>query len=980
MRDQASSASDPVAGATDPISAEGGFAYDGFASYGSARDGSVAAEIEAFLEGFHENPLVAPRYRRKLELCRDGSDFTFPTRRQPDDPQTAMREIIRSYQALSRYFVVFVGPETRRHPWVVEELDLWLKAGRSADSVLVCLTHGDPASQPLEDVYPEQVLRHHLHLPFVFDLRGFDRRLRRSVRPRPYEEERIRLAAALLGPEVSKDDLIAGWRVAFAIEQRRARWRRTTLVSVFGLVTIGLALFAWRQRETAVEQRLIAESNATSLRSDAVRALDPVAALSLALQAYDLARTGAALNAVRRSIDQVGVRRSVAAGVALPTSWGGTMPVWDISADRRRIAIAAGGGSIDVFDTTTLDRVARLAGRRPNTMAVTISPAGGLVAEADGTATVWVLADGAAPRSINAVHDVRKLAFDPTERIIALIGPGEVSFHSLSDGRKLSQVPLVPWGRLDFSADGARAVLTESNLARIIATGTGENLAEFDLRSEVAELPPFANGSDRVLMSRAYFLGEGERLLTIGSHGPARVWDTRTGALLHTEPRFVPSGADRALLPRDGSFALLVIGSDIEQWRPGTSGNASVSFAPRHQNLISAADLSSAGQQAATFGSEGSIRVWGVAEARPVIEWPTADRDILDMRFTPRGDGLLTVERNGRLQVRDTAAVREAGRIEIVDPMGAGFNYLSDAALTGSGTTLMVRSVSGPALIRDLATGATSFKGAVPRPSRASISDDGRFLAVLAGEGVASAESGASDAGPHLRVWDRATNRSFAWPTGNAIGLAFTPRGTHLALHGFSGSIEVLDADQGTRVALAEVSAQLVKHVSFSTDGARLVAATDNGAAVVDVATGHVISRVAEGGPVEMAALGAVDGRVYTAHADNSVGVWETSTGRTLTLLGHNQLPRGFLELGGGRLLLTWGDDASLILWNAQDGTLLRRFATHRDAVIDAMLVEGGTAILSVGRDGFLWQHRCDACRDEANLISLARELAGLSY
>jgi len=979
VRDQASPASDLVAGATDPISAEGGFAYDGFASYGSARDGSVAADIEAFLEGFHEDPLVAPQYRRKLELCRDGSDFTFPTRRQPNTPQTAMREIIRSYQALSRYLVVFVGPETRRHPWVVEELELWLKAGRSADSVLVCLTHGDPASQPPEDVYPEPVLRHHLHLPFVFDLRGFDRRLRRSVRPRPYEEERIRLAAALLGPAVSKDDLIAGWRVAYASEQRRARRRRTTLVSVFGLVAIALGLFAWRQRDTAVEQRLIAESNATSLRSDAVRALDPVAALSLALEAYDLARTQAALNALRRSIDQVGMRRSVAAGVALPTSWGGTMPVWDVSADRRRIAIAARGDSIDVFDTTTLDRVARLAGRRPNTMAVAISPAGGLVAEADGTATVLVFADGAAPRRINSVHAVRKLAFDPTERIIALIGPGEVSFHSLPDGRRLSHVPLLPRA-LDFSADGTRAVLTESNLAKIIATGTGEILAELDLRSEVADLPPFANGSDRVLMDQAYFLGGDERLLTVGPHGPARVWDARTRALLLTQPRLLPSGADRALLPSDGSFALLVIGSEIEQWRPGTSGNSSVSFAPRHQNLIRAADLIPVGQQAATFGSEGLIRVWSVAEARPIIEWRTADRDILDMRFTARGDRLLTVERNGRLQVHDTTAVREAGRIEIVDPMGAGFDYLSDAALTGSGTTLMARSVSGPALIRDLVTGSTRFKGAVPRPSRASVSDDGRFLAVLAGEGVASAEAGAADAGPHLRVWDLATNRSFAWPTGNAIGAVFAPRGTHLALHGFSGSIEVLDAAQGTRVALAEVSRQLVKHVSFSTDGARLVAATDNGAAVVDVTTGHVISRVAEGGAVEVAALGAADGRVYTAHADHTVGVWDTSTGRTLTLLGHNQFPSGFLELGAGRLLLTWGDDASLILWNAQDGTLLRRFETHRDAVIDAMLVEGGKAILSVGRDGFLWQHRCDACRDEADLISLARELAGLSY
>ena len=59
--------------------------YDAFVSYRSRTDYSRARWIESFLEGFHTTAERPGKSIRALQICRDGSDFRLPAKRDQED-------------------------------------------------------------------------------------------------------------------------------------------------------------------------------------------------------------------------------------------------------------------------------------------------------------------------------------------------------------------------------------------------------------------------------------------------------------------------------------------------------------------------------------------------------------------------------------------------------------------------------------------------------------------------------------------------------------------------------------------------------------------------------------------------------------------------------------------------------------------------------------------------------------------------------
>jgi hypothetical protein len=183
------------------------FLYDAFASYATDPDGALVREVEVFMESLRENSLVAPAYRRTLEVCVDGSDFSLPRRgrnRADGTPEDEVFDLIRAYMEKCRLFVLFVGPRSARHPWIHRELSWWLD-NREEESVLIVVTHGRDSKNERETTFPEAVVRRELDRRIWIDLRGFGAGKGADLlAARPYEEERLRLAAALLGPDEAR--------------------------------------------------------------------------------------------------------------------------------------------------------------------------------------------------------------------------------------------------------------------------------------------------------------------------------------------------------------------------------------------------------------------------------------------------------------------------------------------------------------------------------------------------------------------------------------------------------------------------------------------------------------------------------------------------------------------------------------------------------------------------------------------------------
>lgn len=238
----------PERGGGAESAAGGRFVYDAFFSYASDPDRHLVRAVERFVEGLHDNPLVERRHRRELEACVDGSDFRKPRRltavapgQEAEDP---VFSLITQYMARSRCLIVFVGPQSRNRRWLTAELGWWLNNRDIADVHLV-LSHGDDATAV--NWMPQLAIAAGLDKALWFDFREAPEAHGRSASTRIYEEERLRLAATLIGEQVAASDLIKTWRGLSAKARRRRMLEKTGITIVVTMLAIGLG---WAVRDS----------------------------------------------------------------------------------------------------------------------------------------------------------------------------------------------------------------------------------------------------------------------------------------------------------------------------------------------------------------------------------------------------------------------------------------------------------------------------------------------------------------------------------------------------------------------------------------------------------------------------------------------------------------------------------------------------------------------------------------------------------
>ncbi|MEM6928717.1 MAG: hypothetical protein AAF602_17395, partial [Myxococcota bacterium] len=227
--------------------------YDGFATYASRVDTAIVRRAKRFIERLHRRRGIEPAAARPLRMCVDGTDFRLPTHMVRPTEGSAIQSLVMSFLASSRHFVVFVGPESRSHPWVLEEVAWWLEH-RDIGSLRLALTHGETPSDYAAN-FPAPLVEWGPDLLF-FDLRGH-RRIRGS---RPIEEELLRLAASIHPDNVAPESLIKQWKEAGRQERRRrgVAWGAAGLVASALLGTAG-----WQARTFQLDSRAAQWSQAS---------------------------------------------------------------------------------------------------------------------------------------------------------------------------------------------------------------------------------------------------------------------------------------------------------------------------------------------------------------------------------------------------------------------------------------------------------------------------------------------------------------------------------------------------------------------------------------------------------------------------------------------------------------------------------------------------------------------------------------------
>jgi WD40 repeat protein len=643
--------------------------------------------------------------------------------------------------------------------------------------------------------------------------------------------------------------------------------------------------------------------------------------------------------------------------------------------------VACLAGSVDeqrilVWDERTGKEVPRpkLPGSGPAVVALAYSPLGKLLAATEdgaGTSHLWDASQG---KPIRAVPGQCQ-GFSPRGRFFATIGvaPKEGGEHlflwEAGTGKPLRRQPLPhPIRELALSADGSTAALLPDD-------PQGDQISILDLRTGKAV--DALTGQGRFFTSLACS-PEGKVVASTDPEGTVEVWDARTGKELRRwrdadavvrAVAFSPDGKTLALGSEDGRVRLWAVAAR-EQPLPFCEAPLPVralQFSADGKRLLVATDV--------------SVRIWDVASKRPLGPRGGHDAPIRAMALTADGRALVTSSWD-RAIVWDLAGTRERRRLDpprclrfplsiardarslalpledgsvcVVDPLTGevrcrvqsrleispypdSVTLLPPVVLSADGKAVALLCEDASVAVHDTASGKLLGRTGKPKQGQEwegsflsmTLSPHGTFLLgarvlpfigthhflyevksgqqfrPLGRERFSSGLQGAFDISPDGRAlvggwlrrdlerWDLAARRALPALTGaqsEVTGLFFSPDGKYV------GSC-------GREQARDEPSS-----VDFP------------GLRVWDWKTGRLLPHLGRAqGPAHAACFSPDNRLLAVLHADGSLRLWESATGKERACLAVG-LPRTAFEVPplftpDGRLLLT-ADGPTVLLWD----------------------------------------------------------------
>jgi len=521
--------------------------------------------------------------------------------------------------------------------------------------------------------------------------------------------------------------------------------------------------------------------------------------------------------------------------------------------------------------------------------------------------------------------------------------------HFLPDGHRMLTVGMDRTIRVwEVGREGSRVLAqspepctgaSSSQDGRYLACGSTHGVIRV-WEVETGRLHVLEGHGDKI--TQLAFDAKGERLLSTSLDGTLRVWS------LATFESHVHSGGKQPLLSLalspDGKHALTLAyrQAEVVQW-----GLDQGEFRPLtdHQGPVLAMTFSPRGDEAFTYGQEGSVRALDLRTGKRRVV-ASQVRPLSELIVSPDGRWLVATGKQSVVQLWNLQT-GEARRLEGHEGVIHGASFSPDS------TVLATSSYDRTVRLWNVASGESRVLHGMKGRIVLDFSPDGRWLAVGGSDGVVTILAVALDTGPvlpgtpspftHLslspdgqrliavgkrsepRLWNVKARTEI--PLGllrGGFGLcAFSPDGSTLAVAGSAG-VYLLDPE-GKRLRVLGGEALHVSAIAFSPDG-RTLAAGSSGSTITlwDVQTGS--ERVFSGhGKLVLSLDFSPDGRhLASSGLDKEVRVWEVATGQSRLLGTHEEIVYNVVFSPDGRHVASGSTDGSLRLWELERGTFQR--------------------------------------------------------
>jgi WD40 repeat protein/predicted chitinase/peptidoglycan hydrolase-like protein with peptidoglycan-binding domain len=508
-----------------------------------------------------------------------------------------------------------------------------------------------------------------------------------------------------------------------------------------------------------------------------------------------------------------------------------------------------------------------------------------------------------------------------------------------------------------------------------VATGASDKTARlWDLRSG-KQLRVFEGHADIVF--GVALTPDGTRLVTASFDKTARVWDTGTVRVL---AEFKGHEGEINSLAVTPNGKLAVTGSNDSTARVWDIETGVEKLVLRgHQGPVYGVALTPDGTKVVTASRDTTARVWDIDTGRELAAFRRHTDDVNHATVTRDGKYVVTSSHDRTARIWDIVSGKELRALELPDDTSLGVRpAVYGAAVTPDGTRVITGSDDGTARVWDFQRGKELhvLRGRLAVYSVAVTRDGRHFIAGMGG-GI-------------VRIGDIETGdlvASFGGHDGAITGVAATPDGSRFVTTSRDGTARVWETKTGDSLRVfgkheSEVNGVAVtgtRAVTVSGGGfPDLGSLPDNTARIWDLQTGKQI-HVLRGhrGKVTSVAVTPDGTRAVTGSDDRTVRVWDISSGLELSTLQVGGLVAGVAVRPDGKRVAIGLTNKMTQVWDLMTGKQLHAFAGHQGSVTSVAFPPEGGSFFATGSDdasAIVWNAE-DLPKDQ-QLIDRAKELA----
>lgn len=641
--------------------------YDGFLSYATTSDYQNARKIESFLESFHKLASPAGAVIRRLQICRDGSDFALP-KRERDSAATGdpIWQIILAQLQQAKYLLVLCSPAATKSPWVAREV-AWFIENRGRKAIFPLVTEGvDPVHNPGE-CFPENVMAAGIHSERIwYDLRGY-RGKAGSEKVRDHEDELVRLASDLLD---WNSDGFGQLSTLWQREQLKMRRRQATLAIGVAVVLILLAgVASWKAIQSGREA---VRARAAALVTTANSERDPTTSGLLLREVLSLSGDQAPYGANSLAVRVVGSARPLAVlrghhgavvsitfnhrgDKLLTASLDGTARIWPADLKGASTVFTGSGNSLVEATFSHDDKLILTAGM-------------------DGTARIWKVDGGVEPVILKghqqALRTARFCADD--SRVVTASDDTTVRIWSVADGSSLA---------LFREHTGSVNSAVFNRKCDVVVTSSDDGTSRTWSPNGITH-PAMFGFPNFMKASSAEWSPDESVILVATNEGTGWIWSPAKKFPFITLIGSSSPMSSASFSP-DGEW---IVSSQFDQLRlwqvskldwAGKTNKSDLSLDAR--SPVRRAVFSPDSTRVAAITQDGSTHVWTLNSNREPLTLGSHEGPVLDVAFSPDGNRIATVSADSTIRIWDTFAPKEPEEGDLHRGPAAGVQLASDA-------------------------------------------------------------------------------------------------------------------------------------------------------------------------------------------------------------------------------------------------------------------------------------------------------------